>query len=65
MRITRATPQAIKYACMNFHYAKAIPANPIGYNVYNGKEEWCGVVLFAVGATPNIGSPYGIPTGGY
>lgn len=64
MKLTRATPQAIKYACLHYHYSKSVPANPIGYNVYNDNDEWCGVVLYAVGATPNIGSPYNIPTGG-
>lgn len=64
MRLTRATPQAVKYACLHFHYAKSVPANPVGYNVYNDADEWCGVILYAVGATPNIGSQYGLPTGG-
>lgn len=64
MKLTRATPQAIKYACLHYHYSKSVPANPVGYNVYNDNDEWCGVVLYAVGATPNIGSPYNIPTGG-
>lgn len=64
MRLTRATLQAIKYACLHYHYSKSVPANPVGYNVYNGKDEWCGVILYALGATPNIGSPYGIPVGG-
>lgn len=64
MKLTRATPQAIKYACLHYHYSQCVPANPIGYNVYNDNDEWCGVVLYAVGATPNIGSPYNIPTGG-
>lgn len=64
MRLTRATQQAIKYACLHFHYSKAVPANPIGYNVYNDAEEWCGVVLFGTGATPNIGMPYNLPQGG-
>lgn len=64
MRITRATPQAIKYACMNYHYAKAVPVNPIGYNVYNDADEWCGVVLYGTGANNHIGSEYNLPQGG-
>ena len=40
MRITRANNKAIEYACKNFHYAKAVPVNTVGYNVYNSKEEW-------------------------
>lgn len=63
MRLTRASSEAIRYACMHFHYSRSVPANPIGYNVYNGLDEWCRVILYAVGATPNIGKPYNLLTG--
>lgn len=63
MRISRATNQSIKYACTNFHYAKSVPANPIGYNIYNASNEWCGVILYAVGANYQIGSEYDLPIG--
>lgn len=63
MKLTRATPQAIKYACTNYHYSKTVPVNPIGYNVYNGADEWCGVILYGTGAIPNIGRPYNLPQG--
>lgn len=63
MRLTRASLQAIKYACLNYHYSRSVPANPIGYNVYNDNEEWCGVILYSVGATANIGKPYGLLCG--
>lgn len=64
MTITKANKEAIKYACLHFHYARAVPANPLGYNIYNDSGEWCGVILYARGATPNIGSPYGLAVGG-
>lgn len=63
MRLTYATREAVKYACMKFHYAKAVPVNTIGYNVYNDADEWCGVVLYGTGATPNIGRSYGLNQG--
>ena len=63
MRLTYATPKAIDYACKHFHYAKAVPVNPIGYNVYNDADEWCGVILYGTGATPHIASPYGLKQG--
>lgn len=58
MKLTRANAKAVKYACMKFHYAKAVPVNTLGYNVYNDAGEWCGVVVFGTGATPNMARPY-------
>jgi len=63
MKITKATNEAIKYACMHFHYAKAVPVNTLGYNVYNDKDEWCGVILYGPGANNNIGKEYGLLQG--
>lgn len=63
IRITKATPKAIRYACINFHYAKSVPATKYSYNVYNSRDEWCGVILFSSGATPEIGKPFGLVQG--
>lgn len=63
MRLDYASPKAVKYACMNFHYAKAVPVNTLGYNVYNDDNEWCGVVLFGTGANNNIGKEYHLSQG--
>lgn len=63
MRITRANMESIKYACTNFHYAKRTPANPIGYNVYNNSDEWCGVIVYGTGANNKIGSEYNLCQG--
>lgn len=63
MRLTRANDKAIEYACKVFHYAKITPRNPLGYNIYNGNDEWCGVIVFGYGAAPMIGSPYGLGQG--
>lgn len=63
MRLTYATHKAIDYACKHFHYAKAVPVNTLGYNVYNDNGEWCGVVLFGTGANNNIGKEYGLKQG--
>ena len=63
MRLTLATPQAIRYACKNFHYSKSVPSVQYGFNVYNDSDEWCGVICFGGGATPRIGSPFGLCQG--
>jgi hypothetical protein len=63
MRLEKASYKAIKYACMNFHYAKAVPVNVTGFSVFNDKNEWCGVILFGSGATNNLAEPYGLKQG--
>lgn len=63
MRISRATAEAIRYACLKFHYAKAIPSVSYGYNVFNDNDEWCGCICYGAGANHNIGTEYGLVTG--
>lgn len=62
IELRKATPKAVKYACLHFHYSKSVPSVSYGYNVYQDGE-WCGVILFGVGATPNIASPFGMVQG--
>ena len=63
MRLTKASQKAVRYACLHFHYAKAVPVNTLGYNVYNDDDEWCGVVLFGSGSNNNIGNEYKLKQG--
>jgi hypothetical protein len=63
MKLEKASNKAIKYACMNFHYAKSIPVNVLGYNVFNEKEDWCGVILYGSGANNNIATQYKLKQG--
>lgn len=63
MKITYATKEAVKYACLHFHYAKAVPVNTVGYNIYNDNGEWCGVILYGTGANNNIGNEFGLKQG--
>lgn len=63
MRLEIASHKAIKYACMNFHYAKAVPNVGFAFNVFNGSGEWCGVICYGVGATNNIARPYRLNQG--
>ena len=63
MRIVKATPKAIKYACLNFHYAESVPTVQYAYNVYNDKDEWCGVIVFGGGANNNLAKSFGKNSG--
>ena len=62
MRLEIASHKAIKYACINFHYAKSVPYASVGYSVFNDKNEWCGVVLFNRGNI-NAGKTYNCKIG--
>lgn len=63
MKLEKASNKAIKYACMNFHYAKSVPVNVLGYNVFNELKEWCGVILYGTGANNNIATQYNLKQG--
>ena len=63
MKLTLATPQAIRYACKNFHYSGSVPSVQYGFNIYNSSGEWCGVICFGGGATPRIGMPFDLCQG--
>lgn len=60
LQIDWATPEAARYACEKWHYSKCVPkAKVVRCGVWeNGK--FIGVVMFGSGATPEIGSPYGL-----
>lgn len=63
MRLEIASAKAIRYACMKFHYAKRMPAQPMtAFSVFNDKKEWCGVIVFNIGIG-NISKPFNMPNG--
>lgn len=63
MIIKKANAKAISFACLNFHYAKCVPSVSHGYNIYNDENEWCGVIVFGVGANNNLAKTFGYLTG--
>lgn len=65
MRLEIASSKAVKYACLNFHYAKVVPATYIGYSIFNNNNEFCGVILFGGGASANMGKPFNLSYGQY
>lgn len=60
LRVDWASHQAAKYACENWHYSKRIPVfKSVKIGAWEGGK-FVGVVMFGQGATPEIGSPYGL-----
>ena len=63
MRLEKASGAAIRHACLNFHYSKAVPQIRLGYSVFNAEDEWCSVILYSNGANPRIAKEYGLVQG--
>lgn len=62
LELKKATPEAVRYACLNFHYSKTVPQVKVGFAVFEDGE-WCGVICYGGGANNHIGSPYGLQQG--
>lgn len=63
MKLTKANIKAINYACKNFHYSKSVPTIQYAYNVYNDKDEWCGTIIFGIGANNNLAKSFNLRDG--
>lgn len=59
----RASAKAVRYAIMNWHYSKSIPMCQANYAFFNAKNDFCGVICFAIGANNNIAKPFGMNGG--
>lgn len=53
IKLTLANAESIKFACLNYHYAKRVPIVAIAFNVYEDSQ-YCGVICYGHGATPNL-----------
>lgn len=62
IELRRATRKAVEYACTHYHYSRCVPAITVAYNVYENNE-WCGVIVYSSGATPRIGTMFGLVQG--
>jgi len=60
LKIDWATHEAAKFACENWHYSKSIPKSKLFKIGVWENAKFIGVVIFSPGATPNLGSPYGL-----
>ena len=58
MRISKASSLAAQYACKHFHYSHSVPMTLYRYNVWNDDGEWCGVIIYGLGANVNIAATY-------
>jgi hypothetical protein len=73
LRLDWASREAAEYACRHWHYSRTLPSSrlivvgvwelpnsapDLGWQ--NGSDAFRGVVTFSRGATPAIGSPYGL-----
>ena len=63
MKLEIASYQAVKYACMVYHYAKAVPLSLCAFSVFNSKNEWCGVIVYSSGANQNLGKKFHLAQG--
>lgn len=65
MRLEIASNKAVKIACINYHYAKAVPVYRLAYSVFNDDNEFCGVIIYGGGVNPNMGKTYDLVQGQY
>ena len=60
LKIDWATYEAAKYACENWHYSRRIPKSKLVKIGAWEDSKFIGTVIFSPGATPQIGSPFGL-----
>lgn len=63
MRLEIASRKAIKYSCLNFHYAKSVPNVSLAYSVFNKNNEFCGTICYGLGANQYIAKEFGLMQG--
>lgn len=63
MRLEIASAEAVRHACLHFHYSRRVPSNLCGFSVFNGKGEWCGVIIYSNGATPQVAKSFRMAQG--
>jgi hypothetical protein len=60
LKLDWASAEAARYACERWHYSKRVPVfKAVRVGVWEDNA-FIGVVLFGQGATPELGSPYGL-----
>jgi hypothetical protein len=60
LKIDWATHEAAKYACLNWHYSKSVPAGKLVKIGVWEQGRYIGAVVFGRGSNKAIGKPYGL-----
>ena len=60
LKLDWCSHEAAKYACEHWHYSRCIPKSKLVKIGVWENQKFVGVVIFSPGATPNLGSPYGL-----
>jgi hypothetical protein len=60
LKIDWATHEAAKFACLNWHYAKAVPVGKLVKVGAWENEKYIGCVIFGRGANNNMLKPFGL-----
>lgn len=63
MRLELASYKAVKYACLKFHYAKAVPLSLCAFSVFNNAGKWCGCIVYSSGSNRHLGTKFGLKQG--
>jgi hypothetical protein len=60
LRVDWATAEAARFACLRWHYSRCVPVfKCVRVGVWEDGR-FIGVVMFGQGASPELGSPYGL-----
>lgn len=62
IKLYKATPQQLRFACLNFHYAKAVPTTQISFSCFEN-DQFIGVIAYGGGANNNSAKSFGLATG--
>jgi hypothetical protein len=60
LKVAFCSHDAAKYACENYHYSRCIPKSKLVKIGVWEDDKFIGAVIFGVGATNNLGKPYGL-----
>ncbi len=63
MKLELASYKAVKYACLHFHYAAAVPLALCSFSVFNDAGQWCGCIVYSPGSNRHIAHKYNLPQG--